>query len=80
MIVSTQPLSTGAESPTCAALNPVAQLSVTVMTLASGAGTLALHARFNVVANPLNTGGAVSNVRVIVCTNVPVFPHVSVAA
>jgi hypothetical protein len=41
-------------------------LSVTVITLASAAGTLALHARFTVVGSPLNTGGAVSNVQVTV--------------
>src|SRR4026208_1076562 len=65
-------------SPTCVITIGPVQLSVAVITVMSGAGTGPLHTMV-VAAGHVITGGVTSTVLVIVCTQVALLPHASVA-
>src|SRR4026207_1870390 len=65
-------------SPTCVITIGPVQLSVAVITVMSGAGTGPLHTMVGAAGHVI-TGGVTSTVLVIVCTQVALLPHASVA-
>ena len=77
MVVSIQP-ATLAASPTSETTGgPHASVAVTLEIF--GAGTAALHPGRLTVAGHVMDGGAESIVRVMICEQVAVFPHPSIA-
>ena len=65
-------------SPTCVIVIVPVQLSVALTCVISGAGTVPLHA-ITGAGGHVMVGGVLSTVLVIVCTQVALLPHASVA-